>query len=238
MVSLSGLTIGAPLQVFLTMTLLSLKIINTDDYTDSERIHVGVLSIGFELITMLTALLKSLFRVTEDTHNDRWYYVSAALPIFAFRMIGWQVVILILADLSVIVFGAEIFINGIILYLMQRDQLAVEPISTAVQSIIFPKVAFYPGIQKSSIHLNILVVLTTVGNVLLMIVLTIVFVLCSLNVYNLWNENEPRPTLMSKNGFEIIFWSSVPLFFAATVPTIIEKKMTIFNWVEISNILF
>ena len=218
------------MQVFLRITLISMKVICLNCSPQEQCINVVIwafVTIGFELLTVFISLSKPLIQNTKDS---LWYYASASIPVFAFRIVGWQVVILILADLSVIVFGVEIIINGLILYLMQREKLFLEPISNAIQSIIFPKVAFHRNIQKNIILLHILGALTIAGNLILMISLTVVFLLCSFNVYNLWNENDLRSSiLISKNEFEIIYWCNIPLFFAATLPAIIEILISNFK---------
>jgi hypothetical protein len=63
--------------------------------------------------------------------------------------------------------------------------------------------------------------LTAIGNCILLIALTVLFVLCSLDIYNPWEASLKNPILISKAWFQVIFWSLLPMFVAATLPILI-----------------
>jgi hypothetical protein len=75
-----------------------------------------------------------------------------------------------------------------------------------------------PNNQDKENTKKIFIVLTVFGNLLLAIVLTVTFILCSVDIYNPWKANLNYPILISRAWFEVIFWSMLPMCVAATFP--------------------
>jgi hypothetical protein len=60
------------------------------------------------------------------------------LPIFFYRLLVWQIIMILLNSFSCFAFVGVAFSNWIVLFLFIQDRLIVEPINHALLSLIFP----------------------------------------------------------------------------------------------------
>jgi len=121
-------------------------------------------------------------------------------------MTAWQLLILLLADKTCLVFAVMVAINYAFHYPLQRDRESFEPLSAAILSFVFPT----PKLDE-----NVTIKMLALGNLLLMISLTLAW---SLNLADPWSEAFSQAPIISKEWIEVIFWSSIPMFLAATFP--------------------
>ena len=148
------------------------------------------------------------------------------LSIFIFRMVTWICMVVILAELIFIPIGIFGITNTAVLLIVQNNHISFEPVSYALQSIVFPFTKRISTNQDKENAQKVFISLTVLGNLSLAIVLTVIFILCSFDLYNPWKASLHYPILISKSWLKAIFWSMIPMFIAATfpLPTLLKLK--------------
>ena len=149
--------------------------------------------------------------------KGKWFGFILFLPVITYRLIAWLLVIIVLADMSCIVIIVVLVLNLALLLFYQKEEITYEPISQSIISLVFPNFKINNKSQNTERHILTWQIL--LGNMVLMVSLTTIFVLCSLNIYNPWDTNVRRKILLSPDLLEIIYWSLVSLFLAASLPT-------------------
>ncbi len=210
------MALEAPLQVFLTATMLSMNI-NPPSYQSNFLKWLPVISMLVSLITIFISLLKTAAEVLK--HETWLCRLAIVIPIFVFRMMAWQMLTILLADLIFVVVAAVIIANTSLLLILQKNGVSLEPFSYGVQSLVFPmsKLIFKSKEDASKIF----GALIFAGNLILMTGLAIMLGLCSSEVYDPWNPNVKHSIIISKFWCFKIVYSMIPLFAAATLPLLV-----------------
>jgi hypothetical protein len=183
-----------------------------------------VMAITFSVATILVSFLKTASHIFQD---NTWYLrVVMFLSIFIFQMVTWICMVVILAELIFIPIGIFGITNTAVLLIVQNNHISFEPVSYALQSIVFPFTKRISTNQDKENAQKVFISLTVLGNLSLAIVLTVIFILCSFDLYNPWKASLHFPILISKSWFKVIFWSMIPMFTAATfpLPTLLKFK--------------
>jgi hypothetical protein len=139
-------------------------------------------------------------------------------------MVTWVCLVILLVELTFIPIGIFGIMNAAVLLIVQKNNISFEPVSLALQSLVFPFTKMIAYNQDKESAKKIFIALTVFGNLLLAIALTVTFILCSVDIYNPWKADLNYPILISKPWFQVIFWSMLPMFVAATLPLPILLK--------------
>jgi hypothetical protein len=191
-------------------------------YATIDISWLPLVSITFSVMTILVSFLKTTAHIFQD---HPWYLrVVIFLSIFIFRMVTWVCLVILLVELTFIPMGLVGIMNAAVLLIAQKNNISFEPVSLALQSLVFPFTKMIPNNQDKESAKKIFIALTVFGNLLLAIALTVTFILCSVDIYNPWKANLNYPILISKPWFQVIFWSMIPMFVAATLPLPILLK--------------
>ena len=169
-----------------------------------------IVSITFSVIAILISFLKISKAVSSE--HGKFYGLALFFPVFLFRMISWQVIVLLLAENTFWVFGISVLINLTIMCLTYNDEATFElSICYAAQSVIIPMNKL---ILKQNEHSSLKTVfwMCTVGNLAVSVVLLVLF-------FASLNSNK----LIPSDWFDLILLCLIPLFVAATVPILIEQ---------------
>ena len=136
------MALEAPFQVFLTITMISLNIIQANlssyqsTYVSIDLNWLPVVSISLSAIAIFTSLLRTS---AELFKGKSWIGIFAIVfPIFVFRMVTWQILMILLADLTFVVLAVVILSNTALLLIIQKNSVSFEPFSYAVLSLVFP----------------------------------------------------------------------------------------------------
>jgi hypothetical protein len=106
-----NIAIEAPCQVFLTITLISLKKIKVSPlpyksmYTTINLSWWPIVTISYSVLTILVSFLKTASKILIEL--DWSLRVIISLPIVIFRMAVWQVLIILLDDLSLTTYSSK-----------------------------------------------------------------------------------------------------------------------------------
>ncbi len=185
-------------------------------YANIDLSWLPILSITFSVMTILVAFLKKATHIFQD---HPWYLrVVIFLSIFIFRMVTWVCLVILLVELIFIPMGIVGITNAAVMLIVQKNNISFEPVSHALQSLVFPFTKMIPSNEDKENAKKIFIAQTVFGNLLLAIVLTGTFILCSVDIYNPWKANLSYPILISKPWFQAIFWSMLLMFVAATLP--------------------
>ena len=191
-------------------------------YATIDISWLPLVSITFSVMTILLSFLKTATHIFQD---HPWYLrVVIFLSIFIFRMVTWVCLVILLVELIFIPIGIIGIANAAIMLIVQKNNMSLETVSHALQSLVFPFTKIIPYNQEKESAKKIFIALTVFGNLLLAIALTVTFILCSVDIYNPWKANLNYPILISKPWFQVIFWSMLPMFVAATLPLPILLK--------------
>ena len=155
-----------------------------------------------------------------SSETNKWIGFFTFLPIFFFRLLGWQFIILATVELSLILVVAILITNVAILYLVQSSQLSIEPLTSAVLSLVLPMYKLPSTSVDRTVSVKALTLLITCGNVLIVLSLILIFVLHSFGVYNPWDCNNKRKIIFQEEWFHPTFWTLLSVFAAATIPSI------------------
>jgi hypothetical protein len=133
-------------------------------------------------------------------------------------MVAWMTIITLLHTLSLAVFAVFVLIN-ILIFVYLQDPIIVEPLAHSFLSIIFP-VALLP-MSNNNNALKLLFWLVLIGNLTLLGVLIILFVLYNYDIYNPWCSKASNRLLIPElfmSNFHYIVMSIMAL---ATIPVIV-----------------
>ena len=185
-------------------------------YATIDLNWLPILSISLSALTILS----SFYKTTSYFLKDNFWYLRCAifLPIFIFRMTSWLILVVILAEMSFILFVLVIIANAVVILIVQKNNISFEPVSFAVQSLVFPLPSLTSTNHDKQIALKIFCALTVSGNVIQMTGLTLIFILCSADVYNPWKVDLSNPILIPKSWFEVIYQCTLTMFVSATLP--------------------
>ena len=139
-------------------------------------------------------------------------------------MVTWVCLVIILVELIFIPIGIVGITNAAVLLIVQKNNISLEPLSHALLSLVFPFTKITSDKEAKENPNKIFILLTVFGNSVLAFVLTVVFILSLLDIYNPWKANLNYPILISKAWFQVIFWSMLPMFVAATLPLAVLLK--------------
>ena len=188
--------------------------INLPSYQSNFLKWLPVVSMLVSLLTIFISLLKTSAEVFKDV---TWLFrVTLVIPIFVFRMMAWQLLTILLADLIFVAFAAVIITNTSLLLILQKNGISFEPFSYGVQSMVLPMSKLISKSKKDAIKMFGILIVS--GNLILMTGLAILLGLCSLEVYDPWNPNSSYPIIISKFWCFKIAYSMIPVFAAATMP--------------------
>jgi len=142
------------------------------------------------------------------------------IPICIFRLLSWQIIIVTLVEISFAVVAVALALNIIILLYVQEDWLILEPLSSSLLSLVLPLYQIPSAEVDQTIAWRALAGMTLSGNALLMIVMSIIFGLNKAGLFSPWTpEDDSWPIHLEEDWFHALFWTTLPLFRAATLPT-------------------
>jgi hypothetical protein len=184
-------------------------------YTTIDLSWWPIVTISYSVLTILVSFLKTASKILIELDWSLRLIIS--LPIVIFRMAVWQMLVILLDDWSLIVVGFILFFNCALLLKAQKNEITLDPFSHAVQALVFPTEKLMQ--IKSKKEENLVHIFIAGGNCFLMLGLTALFVVYSFGSYDPWIH---KSVIFSKAWFETIFWATIPLFFAATLPVFIH----------------
>jgi hypothetical protein len=180
-----------------------IKISTPDEIEANISINLSwwpIVSLIFSISSMLVTSL-----MTSNLFEQGWLHkVILLAPVFVFRLAAWQLIIILLADKAFLAVVAMVVLNYAVIFVNQKDQNNYEPLSAAILSFVFPT----PKLDQNVTHKMLVL-----GNIVLMVSLTIAR---SLKLQDWWKPN--MATSLSTGWVDVIFWSSIALFLAATAP--------------------
>ncbi len=192
-------------------------------YASIDLSWLPIVSITFSVLTILVTFLKTARHIFQE--NTLYLCFVIFLSIFIFRMVTWICLVIILAELIFIPIGIVGITNTAVLLIAQKNSISFDPVSYALQSLVFPFTKMISANQDKENAKKIFICLTIFGNFVIAAVLTLIFILCSVDIYNPWQDSVKNPILISKAQFQVIFWSLIPMFVAATLPLLILLKL-------------
>lgn len=190
-----------------------------------SNIHGIQLDLGwFNIVTSLASVFGILigsswiFKPVQDETNRLVAYL-VLIPLFLFRMASWIIIIATLHSFSIAVFAGLALLN-LIIFMLAQNPLQVEPLIHSILSLILP-VPFLPLSKIGNKDgLKLLFWLVLMGNLSLIGVLALLFVLYNLDVYNPWcsniNKLQIPEALMNHSQYFVLV-----LFASATIPLVV-----------------
>jgi hypothetical protein len=143
------------------------------------------------------------------------------LPIFFYRLLVWQIIMILLNSFSCFAFVGVAFLNWIVLFLFIQDRLIVEPINHALLSLIFPVFKLPSSEVEDSFSLKIFFWMIVTGNSFLLLVHGCLFAIYHYDIYNPWCREDLSKLMMPEELFQNVHWFFLALFAAATLPTFV-----------------
>jgi hypothetical protein len=143
------------------------------------------------------------------------------LPIFFYRLLVWQIILIILNSFSFFAFAGFAFLNWIVLFLFIQDQLIVEPINHALLSLVFPVFKLPSTKVGDDFSLKIFFWMIVTGNSFLLLIHGTLYTLYHFDIYNPWCREDLSELLMPEELFQNVHFFFMALFAAATLPTTI-----------------
>ncbi len=139
-------------------------------YATIDISWLPIVSITFSVMTILVSFLKTATHIFQD---HPWYLrIVIFLSIFIFRMVTWVCLVILLVELIFIPIGIIGIANAAIMLIVQKNNISLEPVSHALQSLVFPFTKMIPyNNQDKENAKKIFIALTVFGNLLLAIVL-------------------------------------------------------------------
>ena len=178
------------------------------------------------IISSVSSVLAILFGsiwiykpVSDET--NKWIGYLTFLPIFFFRLLGWQIIIITSVELSLVLLGIALALNAAAFYAIQGDILFIEPLYSALLSLVLPTYKLPSTVVDEPLAMKALAASVTIGNTVIMTTLSFIFELHSMKLYNPWDSKNARPILLEETWFQIAFFSLLTLYFAATLPTLL-----------------
>jgi hypothetical protein len=195
------------------MMYLNIIQMSTSDEKEANKIIYlnwwPIVSVALSITSMLVTNLS-----TCTLFKQEWLHqVIVLAPVFFFRLVAWQLIVILLADKAFLAVVAMAVLNYTVLFVLHKDQSNFEPLSAAILSFLFPA----PKLDQ-----NVTLKMLVLGNFLLMISLAIAW---SSKLHDLWTLD--MPTSISAAWIDVIFWSLITMFLAATVPLAL---MAIIPW--------
>ena len=189
-------------------------------YTNIDLSWWPIVSITFSVIAILISFLKISKAISSE--HGKFYGLALFFPVFLFRMISWQVTVLLLAENTFWLFGIEVLLNLVIVCLTwNEDETFQLCICYAIQSGIFPMNKLIIK-QKEHSSLKTVFWMVTVGNFAILVALLVIFFA---GLIGPWNSNQ----LITEDWFKLIILSLIPLFFAASIPIVIEQATSMYR---------
>ena len=154
-----------------------------------------------------------------------------SFSICMFRLITWQVIMITTVELSFGVVLVLFLMNARILFKLQTNMLTFEPLNSALQSLVLPVFRLPSVVVDENFALKVLLRLILAGNTLLMAILMLIFAFVKAEVFDPWAPGkEKRVIYLKREWFEVLCWTSLLLYLAATLPTfwiVIKKTDTV-----------
>ena len=137
-----------------------------------------------------------------------------------FRLIAWQVIMVTTVELTLGLVLVTFLLNAGILFKLQTNSLTFEPLNSALQSLVLP-IFRLPSVEVDErFAMKVLMRLILAGNTLLVSVLLLMFVFVKAEVFDPWTPGPDKWLIhLEREWFEILCWTTLLLYFAATLPT-------------------
>jgi hypothetical protein len=180
-----------------------------------------ILSISVSVLGILISFLKISGAISAE--HGRWYGLTLFFPVFLFRIISWQFMVLLFAENIFWVLGISVLLNIVATCLTYKDEETLElRICYAIQSVIFP---INKLIDKHDVRSSLKGVfwMCIVGNLMMMGILLLIYLLTLVDLFDPWNSKLVQPILVTKDWFEATVLFLIPVFLAATIPIVIEQ---------------
>jgi hypothetical protein len=193
----------------------------------SYKSTYGIIDLSWwPIISSVSSVLAILFgsiwiyKPVSDKTN-KWIGYLTFLPIFFFRLLSWQIIIITSVELSFVVLGVALVLNAASFYLIQGEKLFIEPLNSALLSLVLPTYKLPSTVVDDTFSMKALAALVTIGNTVLLTALSFIFGLHSMKLYDPWDPANDWPILFEERWFQIAFFSLLTLYFAATLPTLL-----------------
>jgi len=191
----------------------------------NEKIDVSWFPIFTTILSAIGILFGGLWIVQPIIDETNWWIGKLAfLPIFFYRMLAWQIIIITLESFSLLVCVVFLSINCLVLYLVQK-KLTLEPINSSCLAIVFPMYKLPSVNIEAKVSLKILFWLVLCGNFLLLSVYILIVLLHYFDLYNPWCSEGPEWHLFSEDFFTKSILPMVVLSLSATLPSSIVYVM-------------
>jgi hypothetical protein len=141
------------------------------------------------------------------------------LPIFLYRLLVWQLILIILNSFSFLIFAGFAIINWIVLVLFIHDD--IEPINHALLSLVFPVFKLPSTKVEDAFSLKIFFWMIVTGNSFLLLIHGCLFTLYHYDIYNPWCREDLNKLLMPEELFQNGYWFFLALFASATLPAFV-----------------
>ena len=190
-----------------------------------EEIDFSWLPIGSVCLSIIGILTGALWVVAPVQKETNWFVGKITfLPIFFFRMLAWEIILIILDSFSLFIFLGFALLNWIVLLFVQ-DQFILEPINHALLSLIFPVFKLPSTKVEDTNSFKILFWMILTGNLFFLIVHGCLVLVYHYDIYNPWCKGDTDKLLISEEMFQNIHWTLISLCAAATFPTLVSYSI-------------
>jgi hypothetical protein len=155
--------------------------------THGIKVDLSWFNIASSIFSVIAILIGSRWTVNSiQEETNALVAILVFIPLFFFRMVSWMIIITLLHTFSLAVFIGFVLINMAIFVLIP-DTIEVEPLAHSFLSIIYPVPHLPTAIFKTNHNsMKLLFWLILIGNLTLLGILTILFVLYNYDAYNPW----------------------------------------------------
>ena len=163
-----------------------------------------------------------------------WIGVISFIPLFLFRMLSWLVIIVLLDLFSLLVFLAQMALNWIILFFIQH-RVYFEPVKQSLLSIVFPVFKLPSDKTDSCMDFKIWVWILQVGNIFFVMTITALYILYDFGINIPWCLKSKLKIKAPENLLGGIFYATLTLFVASSLPAVLCCWMKTPRWVSLSS---
>lgn len=130
-------------------------------------------------------------------------------------MVSWLIIMVVSVELSAVLLFVQLCINCFVVFKTQSNRLLLEPVTSAIMSLILPMYRLPSEHLDDEISYLIFSRLSMSGNVFLLLTWFLMGLAKSFNWYNPWSGDNQRTILLRESWFHASFGIST-LFLQAT----------------------
>jgi hypothetical protein len=210
----------------LKLTMMSLGILplpGTEEFKlqnsyNPEKIDLSWFPIFTTCLSAIGILHGGVWIVKPVADEGNWLTGNFVFfPIFIYRMVAWQIIIITLEIISFLAIAILVFANFLVICFVQ-SQITLEPISSACLSIVFPMYKLPSQNIEYKLSFKVLFALLLVGNFFLGFAYAFIFLLYVFDLYNPWCIAGPERYLFTEEFFQNSINPMIILFIFSTTP--------------------